>query len=336
MKEGTFLFELSGEHPTLPRSEVLETIRSECGKSDELLSAPGLTVARFDPGKLKDVAGRLGLSHRAGRYLGSCRPEEVTDFASSLTLPEGSIAIRAKRFQGNMISVSPSDLSRKAGGILAKGRRVDLEDPELEVRILISETIHFYIRDLEIDRKQFEKRKVGLRPFFSPISLHPKLARALINLTGVRRGERLLDPFCGTGGILIEASLMGIRALGSDISEEMVRGCGENMEHFDADFELLEAADVGQICEVFGQVDAIATDPPYGRSTTTMKEGLGDLYARMMDSFTETLLPGHGLGLVLPKECVSHPPSLILEQSHLQRVHRSLTRHYCIFRREPR
>lgn len=336
MKEGTFLFELSGEHPTLPRSEVLATIRSECGKSDELLSAPGLTIARFDPGKLNDVAGRLGLSHRAGRYLGSCRPEEVTDFASSLTLPEGSIAIRAKRFQGNMVSVSPSDLSRKAGGILAKDRRVDLEDPELEVRILISKAIHFYIRDLEIDRKQFEKRKVGLRPFFSPISLHPKLARALINLTGVRRGERLLDPFCGTGGILIEASLMGIRALGSDISEEMVRGCGENMEHFDADFELLEAADVGQIREVFGQVDAIATDPPYGRSTTTMKEGLGDLYARMMDSLTETLLPGHGLGLVLPKECVSHPPSLILEQSHLQRVHRSLTRHYCIFRREPR
>lgn len=335
MRKTAFLFELSGEHPTLPKAEVLATIGAECKESKEVMTAPGLVVSEFDSARLFDISNRLGLSHRAGKYLGSCKPEEVIEFASKLVLPEGSFAVRARNFQGNMRSLSPSDLSKKVGGVLANERKVDLINPDVGVRMIISNGIHFFIEDHMIDRTQFERRKVGLRPFFSPISLHPKFARALVNLTGVRRGERLLDPFCGTGGILIEASLMGVKAIGSDISEDMVKGCQENMEHFGAEFEQLEKGDVGDIHEIFGEVDSIATDPPYGRSTTTMKEDVEDLYLRMMGSFTETIVPYGGLGLVLPRACVDNPPALMLGESHVQRVHRSLTRHYCIFKRGP-
>jgi tRNA (guanine10-N2)-dimethyltransferase len=335
MRKAVFLFELSGEHPTLPTAEVLATIGTECKKSRKILTAPGLVVSEFDSARFLDVSNRLGLSHRAGRYLGSCKPGEVIEFSSKLVLPEGSIAVRARNFQGNMKSLSPSELSRKVGAVLAKERKVDLINPDVGVRMIISDGIHFFIEDHVIDRTQFEKRKVGLRPFFSPISLHPKFARALVNLTGVRRGERLLDPFCGTGGILIEASLIGVKTIGSDISEDMVKGCQENMEHFGAEFERLERGDVGDIHEIFGRVKFIATDPPYGRSTTTMKEDIEDLYLRMMGAFTEAMTPSGGLGLVLPRACVDHPPALMLEESHMQRVHRSLTRHYCIFKRVP-
>jgi len=334
MKIKPFLFELSGEHPDLPGAEVRATIGAETENWREISSAPGMVVAEFDAGHFGDIVSRLGLSHRAGRYVGSCAPDDVERFAETLELPEGSIAVRGKRFQGNLQSIGPSDLARKVGAILARERRVDLENPEVEVRILISEGIHFFICDREIDRSEFERRKVGLRPFFSPISLHPKFARALVNLTGVRRGETILDPFCGTGGILIEASLMGIKTLGSDISEEMVRGCGENMEFFGAEYESLERGDVGDILDIFGRVPAIATDPPYGRSTTTMREDLGELYGRMMGSFEETLSPGRRLGVVLPRKC-EETPGLQLVEGHVQRVHRSLTRYYCILSRVP-
>ena len=40
-------------------------------------------------------------------------------------------------------------------------------------------------------------------------------------MTFVKRGGRLLDPFCGTGGVLIEAATIGVRACGSDISPTM-------------------------------------------------------------------------------------------------------------------
>ena len=140
---------------------------------------------------------------------------------------------------------------RKCGGILTKGRVVDLDRPDIPIRVLLSDRLHFYIGDFEVDRKQFDVRKVGERPFFSPISLHPRYARTLVNLTRVRPGQTILDPFCGTGGILLEASMIGAKVLGSDIAEGMVVGCVANLNHFHAHFERIDVSDIGDIASVF-------------------------------------------------------------------------------------
>ena len=53
--------------------------------------------------------------------------------------------------------------------------------------------------------------------------LPPKLAQILVNLAvGDQQSGLLLDPFCGTGVILQEASLMGFAVYGSDLSKKMV------------------------------------------------------------------------------------------------------------------
>lgn len=46
----------------------------------------------------------------------------------------------------------------------------------------------------------------------------PQLARALLNIAGVRRGEPVLDPMCGSGTTLVEASLMGHTSFGADLN----------------------------------------------------------------------------------------------------------------------
>jgi len=58
--------------------------------------------------------------------------------------------------------------------------------------------------------------------------LPPKLARMLINLARTKETVTLLDPFCGNGGILTEAALMGLQPTGLDIQEKNVRSCEEN------------------------------------------------------------------------------------------------------------
>ncbi len=64
--------------------------------------------------------------------------------------------------------------------------------------------------------------------------LPPKLAQIIVNLaTGQHtpsQNFKVLDPFCGTGVILQEASLMGFGILGSDLSEKMVTYTKENLE----------------------------------------------------------------------------------------------------------
>lgn len=62
--------------------------------------------------------------------------------------------------------------------------------------------------------------------------LPPKLARLMVNLTGLTpANSRLLDPFCGSGTVLMEASLLGYASVaGSDISEKAMADTDMNMK----------------------------------------------------------------------------------------------------------
>lgn len=61
--------------------------------------------------------------------------------------------------------------------------------------------------------------------------LPPKLARMMINLAvGQAQPAGIWDPFCGTGVVLQEASLLGVPAYGSDLSEKMVDYSRANLD----------------------------------------------------------------------------------------------------------
>jgi hypothetical protein len=46
----------------------------------------------------------------------------------------------------------------------------------------------------------------------------PQLARSLLNIAGIKPGDRVLDPMCGSGTTLIEASLLRCAAFGVDMN----------------------------------------------------------------------------------------------------------------------
>ena len=98
-----------------------------------------------------------------------------------------------------------SEIGRNLGG---KGR-ISFKNPDFIVRAIFLDKWYLCFLTYERDKKRFEERRAPMRPFFSPVSLHPKYARYLINTSGTAEGDTLLDPFCGTGGILIEASMLG-------------------------------------------------------------------------------------------------------------------------------
>ncbi len=61
--------------------------------------------------------------------------------------------------------------------------------------------------------------------------LPPKLAQILINLCGnLPQGSTLLDPFCGTGVVLQEATLMGYKPYGTDLNARMIEYSERNLE----------------------------------------------------------------------------------------------------------
>ncbi len=324
-----FFFELSGESKDMPLAEAIRCLEAETDSYEIVKHGPGYLVASFDESRLDGIADRIALTHSIGRYLGEYTPDDVSGLEGEV-LPEGTFAVRGKRFAGMMRDVDSQGLVRRIGGILSKNNDVNLKEPDTVVRMQLCDAVHLYIEQRVTDTDLLEKRKVGERPFFSPISLHPKYARALINLTGVKRGGTVLDPFCGTGGIVIEAADMGMKAIASDFDEEMVIGCQENMDFYGLELSDFETIDIGGIGERFHDVDAVCTDPPYGRSTKTGGEDIDHIYTRAGEAIPGCLKHGARAGVVLPH--MVDFPSMDLENVYLQRVHGSLSRHYHILR----
>jgi len=56
----------------------------------------------------------------------------------------------------------------------------------------------------------------GLFPYRG--KFHPQLIKAILNIIGVKRGDNVLDPMCGSGTTNIEAALLGINSYAVDIS----------------------------------------------------------------------------------------------------------------------
>lgn len=324
-----FFFELSGESKDMPLAEAKMCIKAECESYNIIGDGPGYLLASFPRPALDSIADRISLTHSIGQYLGSYDPDDASHL-SGIVLPMGTFAIRAKRFGGMMKDADSQKLIRDIGNILSKNNDVDLKEPDTVVRMQMCDRIHLYIEEKVIDRDLMEKRKVSERPFFSPISLHPKYARALINLTGAAKGDVVLDPFCGTGGIVIEAASMGMRAVASDFDEDMIIGCRENMEFYGLELEDYDVVDIADIADRFENIDVVVTDPPYGRSARIGGEDVLGIHNQAMISVPKVLKADGRAGIILPYRMET--ATMELNDVFIQHVHGSLSRYYHIFK----
>jgi len=332
-----FAIELSGENLPLARAEARAAIATLHGKISNL-SYEG-TVAFFESKKdfSELLAKRLALAWRVGAVQASA--STIDEAISSISVPlESNLTARAraKRITG---SWSPEDAARAEstlGEAVAKLHKVRLKAPDIEYRLLLGDKVHLCILEASVDRASYEPRMPARRPFFHPTTLHPRIARALVNLSRVKEGASFLDPFCGTGGILIEAALVGAKAAGSDIDRKMVDGARLNAAFYKAELARLEAADFSEAARLFGKVDAIATDLPYGRGSYTAKRKPDTVMEDFIQTLPDLLARG-GFAAISYSSPIGEkavPSGLRVVEELPIRVHRSLTRHFTVFERD--
>jgi tRNA (guanine10-N2)-dimethyltransferase len=334
--ETRFIFELSGEHESLPEAEIIGCLEGEEIEYRIEEKNRGILILDAPELNLGEMKRRLALTHYIQNYLMSCEADELATLSTRFEIGKGSFAIRAKRIQRFYENLDLKKVETWVADNVKGENKVDLSDPDIEIRVIISGRCYIGKKLAKIDRSEFETRKVQFRPYFSPVSLHPRLARTLVNLSRVKRGQSLLDPFCGTGGIIIEAGLMGIKPTGSDIDKKMVEGCKKNLSSLNIKDATLFCSDIREVGSVLKKVDAIATDPPYGRSATTNGEKVSSLYNRAFETFANVLKPGRYVSILLPdKESIKIGEEyLSLKESYAMRVHKSLTRNFCVYRKE--
>jgi tRNA (guanine10-N2)-dimethyltransferase len=313
--------ELSGEHPELPFAE-LELIGRVTAR------APQVAVVEADSPSL---AGRLSLS----RYVLACLGECEADLSSFLSLlrelnltPSSPFSARVRIVAGSEITQTVPELEKIMGSAI-RGR-VRLDDPSVEFRAVFSADRCYIGRVLyRTEPREFSQRPPGSRPFFHPGVMMPRMARALVNISLVREGEPLLDPFCGTGGIVLEAVLSGARGIGCDIDRLMVAGSRKNVPAGD-----FLVADTTALPFEDSIIPAVVTDLPYGQSVTVGASSLEALYHDALREIRRVLVPGRRAVVVTHRDIDPLTDGLFtVVGSYRQRVHRSLTRRILVVRK---
>ncbi len=162
--------------------------------------------------------------------------------------------------------------------------------------------------------KPYADRKKGMIP--------PKVARMMVNLamSGYKANykPKLLDPFCGTGTILMEAALLGCVPFGSDLDYKSVLGSIKNMDWLNEQYSLKKnyhfvRRDVSQIrpTDFPEKVDLIVTEPFLGRQTPQEKKlpnifkGLEKLYLGAFNTWTKILADKARVVIVFPRVEIS-------------------------------
>ncbi len=339
------MFLLSGEHSTLPAAEVMAAMKAEHRAFKVLEQLDQVLVAETKANP-QILASRLAMTHKICLYLCTTRATrgEILEAVSSTDIPEllphpKTFAVRVKRVKRSAAYINTQELAQELAGAIAEevDFQVDLERPDIELLCVLSgEKCVIGVTRAEVDRGQFKKRRPSKRMVFHPSTLSPTLGRTLVNLARTPRNGNFLDPFCGVGGILLEAGMIGAKVIGIDIDREMIEGARKNIETVGLkDFQLM-VGDARKLPAL--EVDAIATDPPYGRQATTAGAEINEMYRGALPSMASVLRKKGYMCITSPGdvdlEKLARKTELRVIEKHEQRVHRSLTRNIYVFRKK--
>ncbi len=173
-----------------------------------------------------------------------------------------AMRLKASHFRIDLLRLPPCiRLGERQAVVLTANALVgapDLDHPAQRFLIVSQEDCLWFGEILAVCQHSY--RRHDAKPYRTTSSLPSRLARALVNLV-TPPAKTILDPFCGTGSILLEANALGLEAYGVDLNPKMAGMARLNLAHFGYP----PRVDFGDARDCQRTVDAIVTDLPYGR-----------------------------------------------------------------------
>ncbi len=338
-------FLLSGENETLPTAEVKAILEAEGYGYTNPQEFDQVMRLESELESVKFVQVRSAYTRVCAQeiFVADANMADIlktameTDFTSVLKEGE-SFVVRINRIKTYAdAEINTMTLEIKLGGQILRqtpGSKVNLKNPDKTfIGIITSNKLILGLKLTDITSKTFSERRPRKKPFFHPSAMPSKMARCMVNLAHAKAESVLLDPFCGTGTSLIEATFIGCRAVGVDAQRRMILGTRKNLAFFNIAPEGLILADSRKI--PLTKVDAIVTDPPYGRSSSTLKSTTRQLVEDVLAASWQLLGVGQRI-------CIASPKTLNITrlgtelgfrhvESHFAYVHQTLTREIAVF-----
>ncbi len=266
------------------RSTLLNTAAAQAKLTDLLRAHPNAA------GKLQFGIGEVGRDH--------LQPIEAAEIKA--ILQHEGLSVRY---------VSDSRLGLSAAILSHKRAMLEFLVINTETETLIAETIAVQDVDNWTNRdrnKPYADSKKGMLP--------PKVARIMVNLAlgdTDPTAATVCDPFCGSGTVLLEASVLGATVIGSDVDAVAVDGTARNLLWLYREYNLskqhtLRNADVSKLQLPVDSVSHLVTEPFLGKPSPREHQlpgifkGLEKLYKGAFKHWTTFLQDGARLVVVMP------------------------------------
>ena len=242
---------------------------------------------------------------------------------SGLFLDEENVGVlkNAKSFVCRIVNLSSNqfnipELESSMGDMISKfsHAKVKLDNPDITVYLIFTKNENFFGFSKRV-KNQIRPKKIKKHPH----ELDWKLTRVMINLIGMKKGETVCDPFCGTGTTLLEAESMGIHAIGLDFDEKMCKMAKENLAVNKYHAKVIKSEYQG-LSKISDKFDGIVTDLPYGVASKTSEKPQD-----ILKKFFASLPKRKKVAIMYKKELDFNSKLSGLKKYHIYR-HKSLTR----------
>ena len=242
---------------------------------------------------------------------------------SGLFLDEENVGVlkNAKTFVCRIVNLSSNqfdipELESSMGDMISKfsHAKINLENPDITVYLIFTNNENFFGFSKRV-KDQVRPKKIKKYPH----ELDWKLTRLMINLIGLKKGETVCDPFCGTGTTLLEAESMGIHGIGLDFDEKMCEIAKANLKVNRYNSEVIKSEFQG-LSKISDRFDGIVTDLPYGTASKTSEKP-----QEILKKFFASLPKRKKVAIMYKKELDFNSKLRGLKKYHIYR-HKSLTR----------
>jgi putative methyltransferase (TIGR01177 family) len=194
--------------------------------------------------------------------------------------------------------------------------KVNLKNPTHEIYLIGLTKTRVGLKVFE-NKERFEDRKPHKRPKNHPTSINPRLARAMINLAD---SKKITDPFCGSGGILIEGTITNHIMTGIEISSKLASYCQENLKFYNLNAKILV-----KDATMTKTSNNIVTDIPYGKNSFK-SDSTNNLIKWLFEQKSKRII------LCSNKKIKARKGFKKLKSFEIY-VHKSMTRHIAIYQR---
>ncbi|MEK6941160.1 MAG: DNA methyltransferase [Nanoarchaeota archaeon] len=222
-----------------------------------LIEAPSLNIASI----IKELGGttKIGVIFdlKTAKFLHDKIKYHIESYESDISKFKEELkkVFKEERVRGQFKNIKgPQDLAKHK--ILHEGFEFLLFKDKVFKTEAVSNPRSYQDRDL---KPYFdEKRTTSVR-----------LVRIMINIAGLKPGDTLLDPYCGTGTVMQEAIILGIKATGLDLDKLTCEGCKRNLHWIRKKYQLRSEwhiinKDAKRLATYVDKVDGVVTEPYLG------------------------------------------------------------------------